>query len=358
MDNRRAACQSRSRATKELVMATDGYAHPIGVSVGDMTPPEKIAEKARWLEDLGYSHVLVPEDYFYVPALVGATLALSGTRSVPVGTSIVSGMVRHPAVLAMEIAGISRAFPGRFQPGIGLGLPMWLEQMGLMPERPVGALRECIVAVRRLLAGETVTLEGKTFTLEGIGIAHPATASVPITLGVMGPMMLRLAGQVADRALLAVGAGVDYFRYARKQVEIGLEKAGRPPEAMAYEGIALTYVHPDGAAARRAARPILGSFLAEFGTNILTDVYGISDELTELIARGGEDAVTDGMPDRWLEDLALVGTPTEVADKANRWLDAGLDSICVFLPDDAEAETLRLVAEEVIPLIRSPLAAR
>ena len=32
-----------------------GYAHPIGVSVGDMTPPEALGEKARWLEQLGPS---------------------------------------------------------------------------------------------------------------------------------------------------------------------------------------------------------------------------------------------------------------------------------------------------------------
>jgi hypothetical protein len=129
------------------------YAHPVGVSMGDMVPPERIGEKARWLEGLGYSHIMIPEDYFYVPALVGATLALQATESVPVGTSIVSGLVRHPAVLAMEIAGISRAFPGRFRPGIGLGLPDWLRQMGIMPAKPVAALRESVTSVRRLLAG-------------------------------------------------------------------------------------------------------------------------------------------------------------------------------------------------------------
>ena len=140
-----------------------GYAHPVGVSMGDMVPPEQIGEKARWLEGLGYSHIMIPEDYFYVPALVGATLALQATESVPVGTSIVSGLVRHPAVLAMEIAGISRAFPGRFRPGIGLGLPDWLRQMGIMPAKPVAALRESVTSVRRLLAGETDHRRGQAF---------------------------------------------------------------------------------------------------------------------------------------------------------------------------------------------------
>ncbi|HWH66366.1 MAG TPA: hypothetical protein VNS99_09705, partial [Gaiellales bacterium] len=46
-------------------------------------------------EGLGYSHIMIPEDYFYLPALVGATLALQATETVPVGTSIVSGLVRH-----------------------------------------------------------------------------------------------------------------------------------------------------------------------------------------------------------------------------------------------------------------------
>ena len=155
------------------------------------------------------------------------------------GTSIVSGLVRHPAVLAMEIAGISRAFPGRFRPGIGLGLPEWLRQMGFMPEKPVAALRESVGAIRRLLAGETVTFAGTHFTLDEIAITHPATEHVPIAMGVSGPMLLRLAGELADTTLFAASAGVEYFRFGRERVERGLAKAGRPDDAMGYSTIAL-----------------------------------------------------------------------------------------------------------------------
>jgi 5,10-methylenetetrahydromethanopterin reductase len=330
-----------------------GYAHPIGVSVGDMTPPELLGEKARWLEELGYSHIMVPEDYFYVPALVGATLALSATKTVPVGTSIVSGLVRSPAVLAMEIAGISRAFPGRFRPGIGLGLPAWLQQMGILPAKPVTALRESVTSLQRLLAGETVTLEGTQFNLDAIALTHPALEHVPITLGVMGPMLLELSGQIADGTLFGALAGVDFFRWAMAQVEKGLAAAGRPSESMAYSTVALTLVDRDGAKARAAARPIFASFLGEFGVNTLTDAYGISEQVTEILERGGPEAMEAEMPDAWLEDLTLVGTPVEVVEKIGRWLDAGLDSICIFLPDEQlERPTLELVAEEVIPALR------
>jgi 5,10-methylenetetrahydromethanopterin reductase len=114
-------------------------AHPLGVAIGDMLPPEQIPQTARWLEAQGYSHATVPEDCFYLPAQVGVTLALGATERIPVGTSIVSAMTRHPAILAMEIAGISRAFPGRFWPGIGLGLPPWRRRDRHFSSPPVGA---------------------------------------------------------------------------------------------------------------------------------------------------------------------------------------------------------------------------
>jgi 5,10-methylenetetrahydromethanopterin reductase len=332
--------------------AAPPYAYPIGVSLGDMVPPERIGARARRLERLGYSHLMIPEDYFYEPALVCVTLALGATESVPIGTSIVSGLVRHPAVLAMEIAGISRAFPGRFRPGIGLGLPDWLRQMGLMPEKPVAALRESVGSIRRLLAGETVTLEGTHFSLDEIGITHPAAEEVPIAMGVSGPMLLRLAGELADTTLFAASAGAGYFRFGRERVERGLAKAGRAVDAMAYSTIALTCVDRDGAAARAALRPIFAGFTAEFGTNTMTDAYGISAELAALIERGGEDAVAAGMPDEWLEDLTLTGSPAEVAAKMRRWLEAGLDSICIFNPDpELEERTIELVADAVIPAL-------
>jgi 5,10-methylenetetrahydromethanopterin reductase len=328
------------------------YAHPVGVSLGDMVPPERIGARARELEQLGFSHLMIPEDYFYEPALVCVTLALGATDSVPIGTSIVSGLVRHPAVLAMEIAGISRAFPGRFRPGIGLGLPDWLRQMGIMPEKPVAALRESVSSIRRLLAGETVTLEGREISLNEIAITHPPTERVPITMGVSGPMLLGLAGELADTTLLAASAGVDYFAFARERVERGLAKAGRSPADMAYSTVALTCVDSDGRRARESARPIFGGFMGEFGTNTMTDAYGISDELRAMIERGGPEAVTAEMPDEWMEELALVGTPGEVAAKMRRWLDAGLDSICIFMPDERlEQRTLELVAERVIPAL-------
>jgi 5,10-methylenetetrahydromethanopterin reductase len=326
-------------------------AHPLGVAIGDMLPPERIPENARWLEGLGFSHITVPEDCFYLPAQVGVTLALGATERIPVGTSIVSAMTRHPAILAMEIAGLARAYPGRFWPGIGLGLPPWLAQMGLMPDRPVAAMRDVIESVKQLLAGETVHHKSDAVTLDAIAITHPASEPVPITMGVMSPMMLRLAGQIAGATLFGASAGVKYFERAIAEVRTGLERAGRAEDAMAYRTIALASVDRDGARARRILRPVMAEFLAEFADMSTVTFYGISDELGHMVKRGGAEVVAAEMPDQWLEDLALVGTPREVADKVLGWVAAGIDAIAVFLPHESERDTLTLMAEEVVPLV-------
>jgi len=62
-------------------------------------------------ERIGFDELWLVEDYFFMGAISAATAALSATERLPVGISIVSAMVRHPAVLAMEIAAIARVYP-------------------------------------------------------------------------------------------------------------------------------------------------------------------------------------------------------------------------------------------------------
>src|SRR4029453_7411006 len=142
-------------------------------------------------------------------------------------------------------------------------------------------------------------------TLDRIAITHPAVEHVPITMGVSGPMLLRLAGELADGVLLAAGAGADYIRFAREQVGEGCARAGRADGSVAFSTVAMTCVDEDGDRARAALRPMFSGFLAEFGVNTMTDAYGISDQLTDMIERGGADVVEAEMPDAWMDDLTL-----------------------------------------------------
>jgi 5,10-methylenetetrahydromethanopterin reductase len=109
-------------------VTVDGAA--IGWVVSTAMPPEEVGPLAVRVEELGFAELLVAEDYFYGGGFSLAVAALSATQRIPVNLGVVSALSRHPAVLAMEIATVARLFPGRFRPGISLGLRSWVQQMG------------------------------------------------------------------------------------------------------------------------------------------------------------------------------------------------------------------------------------
>ena len=109
----------------------------------------------------------------------------------------------------------------------------------------------------------------------------------------------------------------------------------------------------DPGEARRAVRGPL-AFYKSLGTNALTDVYGISDQLCTLIDSGGYEAVRRGMPDQWIEDLTISGSPKEVAAKIESFYQIGADCVALFpMPSDRVAHMVELTSEQVLPLLRT-----
>src|SRR4051812_41710566 len=127
---------------------------PLGLLIASQVPPEKIPELAALAEREGFGELWIPEDYFFYGGVAAALTALNATKEIKVGIGIVSALARHPATMAMEASTIDRLHPGRLWPGIGLGVPHWVEQMGLLPKSPLAALRETVTNMRKLLAGE------------------------------------------------------------------------------------------------------------------------------------------------------------------------------------------------------------
>lgn len=322
----------------------------VGIVLGSALAPERLPNLARQAERLGFGELWFAEDCFFTGGISGAAAALATTERIPVGLGVVSAMVRHPALLAMEIATLDRMFPGRLHPGIGGGVPAWMRQMGVKPRSPLAALRECVTSVRRLLDGEEVSLDGSVFHLDRVKLTHPPeNRRVPLYMGVVAPKMMALSGEIADGNVLSVLSTPEYVRWARERIALGMAEAGRDGTRR-IATFAFVSVDRDAAAAKRALRGSIAFYLAADGGNALTDAYGISAELNAMLAGGGgAEAVERDMPNRWLEDLAISGEPDECAEKIRRLLDAGSDSVVLFpLAGDPE-QVLRAVASDVLP---------
>ncbi|MCY3948511.1 MAG: LLM class flavin-dependent oxidoreductase, partial [Acidimicrobiaceae bacterium] len=99
-------------------MSTQGK---IGLILGSAIAPEDIAGAATQAEENGFNEIWLAEDYFFTGGISGASVVLGATSEITVGLGVVSAVARHPSVLAMELATLSRSSPERLIAGVGLG---------------------------------------------------------------------------------------------------------------------------------------------------------------------------------------------------------------------------------------------
>jgi 5,10-methylenetetrahydromethanopterin reductase len=90
------------------------------------------------------------------------------------------------------------------------------------PRAPVAVMREAILDLRRLLAGEVVGFGPTSSRLK-----NKSAFPTPVYLLAAGPRMIELAGEVADGAFLMVGLHPAAIRAARSHLEDGARRAGR-----------------------------------------------------------------------------------------------------------------------------------
>jgi len=162
--------------------------------------------------------------------------------------------------------------------------------------------------------------------------------------------MLRLSGEVADGSVLFVSAGLNYIRWASVRIEEGRVRGGSADaHTHPITVFAINSVDEDGNAAWASVWARL-VFCHQYGSNGLTDVYDVSHELNALVKLGGYQAVLDGMPDRWVEDLTIAGTPEECAQEISAFYATVADSVAMLpVATDRMDEVVRLTANSVLP---------
>jgi alkanesulfonate monooxygenase SsuD/methylene tetrahydromethanopterin reductase-like flavin-dependent oxidoreductase (luciferase family) len=310
-------------------------------------PPEGIARFAAATEAAGLDELWLWEDCFLAGGIAATATALAATQRITVGLGVMPAVFRNAAASAMEIATLARIHPGRFVAGIGHGVPAWMEQIGALPAKPVRALEETTIAVRRLLAGERVTTDGDYVRLRDVQLDHAPAVVPPVLLGVRRPFGLRAAGRSADGTILAEPSPPAYVRWARQHVDEGRAAAGRsdPHRTTVY---VKGRVDPD----RRHVRRVLGRMVLDESVAAQLAALGRDPELAGLRALADPDLVAGALPDDLVDELAAAGTPDQVAASLGALADAGADSIA-FVPVGPDPdEQLRLLAETIAPGVR------
>jgi alkanesulfonate monooxygenase SsuD/methylene tetrahydromethanopterin reductase-like flavin-dependent oxidoreductase (luciferase family) len=161
--------------------------------------------------------------------LIQAAALLSAHPSVCVQTGVYLIALRHPAVVARQLATIAQLAPGRFTFGVGVGGddPTELELCGIDPRHRGARTTEALRCVRRLMTGEPVDFRGRFFELDGAIRPAPATP-IPVLVGGRSDAALVRAGQLAD-GWLALWVSPRRFTEAIGRIETVADGAGRGP---------------------------------------------------------------------------------------------------------------------------------
>ena len=164
-----------------------------------------LASFARRAESLGYSTLMMPdhlvEQYAPVPLLTAAAMA---TETLRIGTFVFNNNLRHPAVLAQELATLDRLSGGRLEVGIGAGWNKPEHDAIGIPFEPVGTriakLAEALAVLKGCFGEEKFSFAGEHYTItdydaqpKPLQRPHP-----PIFIGGGGKRLLTLAGREAQ----------------------------------------------------------------------------------------------------------------------------------------------------------------
>jgi 5,10-methylenetetrahydromethanopterin reductase len=193
----------------------------VGIRVPVGRPLREVADFVARCEDAGLAGVGI-HDHPHVGRDVYLALALAAERThrIRLYPATSSPAVRHPMLLAAAAQSLAELAPGR----------TWLTiAPGFLAVRSIGGrraklepMREAVLAIRRLLAGEPVAFGDPPSRLRNVGAVPP-----PVYLLAAGPRMVELAGEVADGAFLMVGLHRNSVAAARHRLEAGARRAGR-----------------------------------------------------------------------------------------------------------------------------------
>lgn len=320
----------------------------LGIMFRREHPPEALPAFARRAEEAGFDELWLVEDCFYGSGIASAATALACTDSIKVGLGIMPAVARNPVFTAMEIATLARLYPGRFLPGIGHGVASWMRQIGAFPQSQLRALEEVTLTVRQILAGEKISFDGTEVHLEGTQLVHPPKEVPPISLGVRGPKSLALSGRVADGTILAEYAAPAYLAWAREQIASGQREAGRTGSHR-LTIFNFTCVEAQSAAARQQLRPLVASAMAAGKIDAHIAPMGILPAVKQMMADGGRARLEEEMPDDWVEQLSISGTPEECVGAIGRLVDAGANTVVLIPLPDKDLHELERFASRLLP---------
>ncbi|MCL4295869.1 MAG: LLM class flavin-dependent oxidoreductase [Anaerolineae bacterium] len=322
----------------------------------DLPLPEYVT-LAQLAELHGFDQFWVSNDLFLRSAPVILSAVAAATREIEIGTCILNPYTIHPSEIAMLAATLDELSGCRFNLGLASGAADFLKWVDLNHGQPLAAMRETIVAIRALLAGERAVIDGKFLHWSGEAyMRFEAPRVTPIYLGAMGPGMLRLAGELADGVLPLLFPPEHYFG-VKPYLDEGLAKRADALPPLDFAVCMWVSLAEDRDMARRALAEKVAYYGHTLGPLIL-DRLGLTTEdfapIEQAVMVENDIDRACGLVDERMLQIGVVGRPEDLIARLEPLVEAGARHLSFGPPLGPEPRAaIQLLGEQVLPHFRS-----
>jgi phthiodiolone/phenolphthiodiolone dimycocerosates ketoreductase len=274
----------------------------------------------------------------HLDALAVAAAAAVLTKNVPIATSVVDTVRRHPSLLAQSALTIQHLSRGRFILGVGSGETENTVPYGFDFGRPVARFEEALRVIRLLWESQgPVDFSGQFYRLRHARLdTEPYEGRLPpIWAGGSGPRMLGIIGRHCDGWWPAGAYSPEDYAAKLKVVRDAAEQAGRDPLAITPAFIWTCLIADDDAElAKILEAPLIKAYVLQIPAAIMRQ-YGFEHPLGDEW-RGYQDINPETLPrERIVAMLKKVdvealraivphGTPKQIARILKGFVEAGL----------------------------------
>jgi phthiodiolone/phenolphthiodiolone dimycocerosates ketoreductase len=279
-----------------------------------------------------------PSPHRHLDGMAVAAAAAVLTERVPVATSVVDTVRRHPSLLAQGALTIDHLARGRFILGLGSGEAENTVPYGFDFAKPVSRFEEALQVIRLLWEHDgPVDFQGRFYHLHQARLdTEPYAGRFPrIWIAGSGPRLLEIAGRHADGWWPAGAWTPEDYAEKLAAVRKSAEQAGRDPMAITPCFIQICILAKDDTAlAEMVQAPLIKALLLQFSAETLRG-FGLEHPMGPRW-RGFQDIDPATLTrDRIVDFLGRVhpemilavvphGTPKQVAHIVKCYVDAGL----------------------------------
>ena len=253
---------------------------------------------AREIERRGFVGISVSSQYSNMAQCLALAFA---TERIPFATAIAPIYAQTADEFAQMAAYLHEVSGGRFQFGIGVAHPPTHTRMGVTPGRPLADIRDFVAKLK---------------SVDSIGPLPP------IILAALRRRMVALSAEIADGVIFANAA----LSHMSRSLEAIPAARRNDPRFFIANRIRTCMCDDEAEAKAILRRTVTGYALMPYYRNYWKEA-GYAEEMSAIehaVAEGRSGDISRYLPDRWLADCTLFGSPTKIRDGVEAWRAAGI----------------------------------